>query len=300
MATPKIVQRQLEEAEALQQSLQPTAANADQAPEPPAEPPAPAAPPSDTSWEHRFKTLQGMYNADTGQLRAQNKLFEADLGQMREQVRALQQVATAPKPAEAQVDPRDVESFGAELIEMVQKYATQAYGAMRDEFGSLATKLDARVAELEGTVTGVSKQAAQSAEEQFYATLDKLVPDWRQINDDQRFLEWLGQVDPVYGVPRQVGLNAAHQALKADHAARVFTAFKGMLPTKPTQAALVSPRGSAGAEAPSTQEAKPRLARKFIETFFNDQARGRYRGREAEAERIEADINLAVAEGRVM
>jgi hypothetical protein len=36
-----------------------------------------------------------------------------------------------------------------------------------------------------------------------------------------------------------------------------------------------------------------------MDTFYKDVARGEYRGRKADAERIEADIDRALAEGRV-
>jgi hypothetical protein len=42
------------------------------------------------------------------------------------------------------------------------------------------------------------------------------------------------------------------------------------------------------------------MSQKAVQTFYNDLAKGRYRGREAEAERIENEINQAAAEGRIV
>jgi hypothetical protein len=47
------------------------------------------------------------------------------------------------------------------------------------------------------------------------------------------------------------------------------------------------------------QASKVLLTEKQITDFYNDVARGRYRGREAEQQRIETEINNAISEGRV-
>jgi outer membrane murein-binding lipoprotein Lpp len=304
MATPQIVQRQLDAAELIQQQLAAPAEQVPQetVPEVVEAPPAPPTPPSE-NWEHKFRTLQGKYNAEIPELRAQNRTYESQLGQLTQQVNALTEVAktAAAKPQErAQVDPKDVESFGADLIEMVQRYAEQSYGAIKNEFGSFASKLDARVAELEGRVQGVTQRTAATLEEQFYTTLAKLVPDWQAVNQDQKFLDWLAEVDPIYGVPRQMGLNQAHKSLSADHAAKVFQTYKSSIPAKPALSAQVAPRSSAATQTPAPQGARAPITKKQIHDFYLAQAQGRYKGREAEAQRLENDINSAVAEGRVV
>lgn len=318
MATPKIVQRQLEAAEALAQSMQqpaqPVVTDASQLlTQTPAEsaaqelPPTPAPAPAPTTptdnWEQKFRTMQGMYNAEVPQLRTQVKTYESEMTALKEQVRALT-VAVQSKPTEqqAQPDPRDVESFGADMIEMVQRYATKTYEAMRAEFASFADQLDRRLKAVEETVTGVSKKADTTMEAQFYATLNRLVPDWEQINKDATFLAWLGEADPVYRVPRQAALDAAHQRGDVEGVAAVFNTFKASRPSKPSAAlaSQVSPGTSGGAAAPTAPGAKPMIAQKFVQQFFSDQAKGRYRGREEEAARIEAEINQAAAEGRIV
>lgn len=302
MATPQIVQRQLDAAESLQQSmLAPAETPQETASEVVEAPPAPAPAPSD-NWEHKFKTLQGKYNSEIPELRAQNRTYESQLGQLTQQVNALTEAAKAStaKPAEkTRADPQDIESFGADMIDMVQRYAAQSFGAIKDEFGSFAAKLDARVADLEGRVQGVTQRTAATLEEQFYATLTKLVPDWQAVNQDQKFLDWLAEVDPVYEVPRQLGLNQAHKALNATHAAKVFQTYKATLPTKPALSAQVAPRSSTAAQMQAPQGPRQAITKKQIHDFFLSKAQGRFLGREAEAQRIESDINLAVAENRV-
>lgn len=325
MATPRIVERQLAKAEALaqaqadQQAQQPQATVVTDAsqlidqPAPPAEPPAPApaaTPPTPSvDWEQRFKTLQGMYNAEVPQLRAREKVHEGEMNLLKEQVKTLMgaaqqaQQAAPSQPTSKPVDPRDVESFGADMIEMVQRYAQQTYQSIRDEFGAHATKIDDRLKELEKVITGVSTKTDTTLETQFYATLKQLVPDWREINASEDWLAWLTEVDPVYGVPRQAALDSAQQRGNVEHVAAVFNMFKSTRPAKPSAAlaAQVSPAGTgSGSAAPPAQAAPQMISQKFIQNFYADQLRGKYKGREAEANRIDALINQAAAEGRIV
>lgn len=313
MATPKIVERQLAEADALQQALiQATpgpdatiVTSASQLQEPPAQPtpvapPATPAPPAQPSvdWERKFKTMQGMYNTDVPALKAQNLTMQSDVTALKEQVRVLTQAAQqATKPAERPpVDPKDIESFGADLIDMVQRQAQNAHKALRDEFSS-------RIAALEQAVNGVSQKAATSAENQFYATLRSLVPDWQQINTDERWLQWLSEVDPTFGLPRQAALDHAHQTGDPGRVAALFSQFKAALtpPKKESLESQVTPVGTGSAEPPAqAPAARPRISEKFVRQFYRDVAQNRYVGREAEAQRIEQEINLAAAEGRIV
>lgn len=316
MALPKTVERQLAQAEALQQSMQDAAAqpptdvldNASQlpqaAPAPAAEvqpaPPAPPAPPPEhtVNWEQKFKTIQGMYNAEIPRLQAQNRTYESDLTSLKEQVRVLTtaaQQATKPKDTQA-VDPKDIEAFGADLIDMVRRQAAASHASLRDEFAQ-------RISALEESVNGVSQKAAASQESQFYATLRSMVPDWQQINVDERWLAWLSEEDPTFGLPRQAALDRAHHTGDAGRVAALFTQFKNSLP-KPRQESLdnqVAPTGSGNpAPTPPVEAPRQRISQKFVQSFYRDVAQNKYHGREAEAARIENEINLAAAEGRII
>lgn len=315
MAIPNTVQRQLEAAEKLalnaatQATAQPalltdpsqmpaTPAPAAAPAEPPAPAPAPAAPAE--NYEHKFRTLQGMYSTEVPALRAANKTMESQVIALTEQVRALTQAMAKPStPPEA--DPRDTQQFGEDMVEMVRKYAQQAYTAIQAEFGEHARKLDGRVAELEAKLSGVTKKTEQSLEASFYTVLNDQVPDWQQINVSERWLRWLDTVDPVYGAARQVALDAAHERLDAKRVVAIFKQFLSETKSAgPSLESQVQPAPGGAAAAPSAPAQKPMLSSKFITTFFNDVAKGKYRGREQEAARLEAEIDLAAAEGRIV
>ncbi len=312
---PKAIQREVDQAEAAQAALAQQAqqsaetvvsdpsqlASANDSPGAQEQHIAPAPPPAVEDWQQKYRSLQGMFAQKTGELQAQNKAYESQMTQMQRQLDALAQSRKQEEVKEkTAADPSDVENFGADLVGMVQRYAERVFRAMSEQFSSQAAALDSRVSALEQQVRGVSTRTEATIEQQFYATLGALVPEWERVNQDPRWLSWLGETDPVYGATRQVALDAAHQAYDAQRVANVFRAFTSTLPTKASNslANQVAPNGAAAA-APSGPAAKQILSAKFVEKFYNDMAKGKYNGREAEAQRIEAEINQAAGEGRI-
>lgn len=258
----------------------------------PQQAPAPAAPTAQVddsvrqeyeALKQKYKTLQGIYNADSVAMRQQL----SDLAGQVQSLTSARQVES--QPAAVSVDPKDIESFGEEMMSMVQRYVT---GAVK--------VLESRIAQLETTVNGVAAKATQTQEKQFYDLLTKLVPNWRAVNTEDRWLEWLGVEDDVYGVPRQAALDNAFKAGDAQRVANVFTAYLASQP-KPASNGLagqVAPSGAGNPVAP-TAVAKPIISQKAINDFFRDVALDKYVGREQEAAAIEHEINVAVAENRV-
>jgi uncharacterized protein YukE len=278
--------------EAQQQVLEPTASSEPQA--------QPTQPQSDV-WEHKYKTLQGLFNREVPTLQHQVKDLRT---QLETAVARLNEAADAKakpsEPAAPVADPKDVENFGSDLVEMVQRIAERMFGRAVSEFQGQAARFEQRLAQLEQALQGTHETVAQTAEQSFFDRLTKMVPDWEQINANDAFLAWLAEVDPVYGHPRQAALNASQQSMNADRAAAVFKAFAATQPAAPKPNAVtkqVSPK--AAATAAPTSQTKPMLTQQQVVDYYNAKRRGEYRGQEAEVQRIEAMINLAIAEGRV-
>lgn len=322
---PRSIAQQVEAADEIQRQMQTqTAANpldALIAPEPaptptpapapvaapaPVEPtPQPASAPQPDNWEHKFKTLQGMFRVEV------NNQVAANLEQSRQReetlLRSVQQLEQrmgelqTAKPNVA-MDPKDVEAFGLEMIEMVRRQASQEIASVVQ---TALAEINTRLGNLERQAQGLGKSVAMTAEQTFYSDLARMVPDWKQLNTDSGFLDWLGQVDPVYQEPRQTALDRAVQMFSADRAAAVFSAFKATKAPTPSQQAnqrelesQVAPSRSASSPAPA-ETAKPMVSQTDIVKFYDDMRRGVYAGREDYAARIEAGINQAIAEGRV-
>ena len=297
MNLPKRVQTALDAADAAEaafiqqraEHLAPASQNAAQVqapvePAPVVVPPVVQAPPAPgKDFEHQYRVLQGMYEADVTALKRQMKT-------MSDTLEAVQAKPAAPAPTPSYVE-KDIETFGADIIAMVQRYAE----------GQQA-QVNARLDALEGRVQGVSQQNAVTAEQRFFEKLSSLCPTWQAVNADPRWLAWLGQVDPVYGEPRQAALDFAQKQGNVDRVANVFNAFIASVPATPVaDGSLVSELApvSAGSPPPTPQALKPILTQKSITDFYRDVSQGKFKGMDAEEARIEAVINEAVAEGRV-
>ena len=319
MATlPRAVQQQIEAAEAILAGssrtvdqpaqtaqepaaepavqVEPTAAQADPAPQPSTPPPA------DDVWERKYKTLQGLFNTEVPKLQSQNKDLAAKL---QDAIARMDKLATQQEAKQETVkpaaDPKDVENFGSDLVEMVQRQTQHVLGSVAQRLDGVVASFEARLAQVEQALKGTTQTVAVTAEEMFFNKLGTIVPDWEQINANDAFLAWLNDVDPVYGQTRQAALSSAQQNLDVARVAAVFNAFKGTF-AKPTKAAQslekqVSPKGAAS--APPAQTEKPILKSRDIEQFYKEVALGKYRGREQEASQLEQIINDAIADGRV-
>lgn len=314
MATlPRSIQAQVEAANALmaQPHEQPVAPPETSVAEPPAadvqsnEPPvqesvqAPAQPQADV-WESRYKSLQGIFEKEVPRLQGQVKDLSGKYQQAVEQLEKLaKQAETQVTKPETGADPRDVENFGSDLVDMVRRVAQQMLGGVGTKVDSVVQGFEKRLAAVEHQLQGTSQAVAVTAEQSFYDRLAKLVPDWESVNQEQPFLTWLGEVDPVYGQPRQGALNQARDALNADRAAAVFNAYKSLKPKAPAKTPLdkqVSPRVVASS-APQAQVAKTTLTEAQIVQYYAAKRRGEY----TPAQVVEFDqmINDAIAEGRV-
>ena len=319
MALPRALQEQLDQANATLEAMnkppepapaaepaaEPVAQVAD--PEPTPEP-APAAPepqapvePAQSQqqpdvWEHKYKTLQGLFNREVPTLQNKVKDLEAKLTQAVERLNAAADAQTATPQAPA-ANPQDVENFGQDLVDMVARVS-------RASLGDVGKVFEQRLARIEEALKGTTQQVAVTAEQSFFDRLAKAVPDWEAVNINQGFLVWLNEIDPILGQPRQAALDAAQQSLNADRAIAVFNAYKATLPqpTAPKASSpvdkQVSPKGSAATPAP--QQNTPKIwTQQEVVNFYAAKRQGEFRGREAEAQALEAQINQAMAEGRI-
>jgi hypothetical protein len=324
MALPKQVQAQLDAANrVLEQANNPTSAPPEAAPPDPAQPPqaaanepqatpeppesaAPAVTPprqDEETWEARYKALKGMYNKQVPELQQQVTQLTSRL---EEAIKRLDQasVQQPQQPPAPTADPQDVEAFGEDLVNMVKRTAERMFGGAAKTIEASVNQLNDRLAQIEKRLQGTTETVEMTAEQTFFDRLTKLIPNWVEINDDERFKAWCIEIDPMYGLPRQRALNAAQQAFDADRAAAVFRAYIGTQPATPKPTAppvdtQVSPRAAASAPPSTPPSAKPVIASRDVDIFYRDVAQGKYRGREQEQQRIEALINDALAEGRI-
>lgn len=314
MAIPEQVRKQMEVVEQHYKpgEGQPDAADATPveqgaAPEsvtPPAEPAAQGADKAEyEALKQRYRTLQGMYNAEVPKLQTQNRELAARVTQM-EQLLATAAAPATQKQAAPVVTQADIDEYGESLDVMRRVYQEQN-AALMDEIASMRSTIQQLQSNVVPEVQRVAQKQAESVEQQFWADLERQVPHWKTVNNDPAFHEWLLQTDPLTGVQRQVFLEDAQRSADAGRVANVFNIWMSQTkPAKPNGAASelqkqVAP-GRSRATVPTQQSVGKEFTRAEVRAFYSDVAKGVYAGREDERAAVERDIFSAQAEGRII
>lgn len=262
----------------------------------------------DQSWEHRYKSMKGRYDRAEQQIRA-----------MSEQITSLQNViatmqverpvveAGSELQAERLITPEEEKDYGQDFLTVVGKKA-------KEELLPIVKQYEKKISELEARLQGVNGYVAQDAKSRMESMLDDRVPNWREVNYDPNFISWLKLPDPYSGVIRHELLKAAYSR---NDAPRVLAFFNGFLaeeavvdpvnretsrsqaPAKPSLEKFAAPGRAKTAAASGAPAEKPIFTRAEIAKFYADSAAGRYRGKEAEKDRIEQQIFDAEREGRI-
>jgi hypothetical protein len=319
-ALPKAVQEQLDAANALQESLA-APLEAPQAPiqeptvvTPPAEPSVtqaatPATEPAKDAdyWRRRFEIIEGKYRAEVPNLHQTVRQQEAQLQQLTGRLDQLSRTPAPETKPQPLVTAQDEEKFGADLIDAMRRVVREE---SRTGLQALSQRLEAVEALARSTapkadrVAAVEQELVQTREQRFFADLMREVPDVQAVNADERFLKWLTVLDPITGLTRQDALSTAERRLDADHAARIFKAFKAELaaepPSQQQQAKAELERQVAPSKSARTTVTPPAPARYTVAQYqyWFDQRRQNDTPK-AELEANRAELDRAVAENRI-
>jgi hypothetical protein len=263
----------------------------------------------DQSWEHRYKSMKGRFDRSQSQIQ-----------QLSEQIQSLQSVIsnletsqTRTNPSENLVQerfitPEEENDYGAEFLSVVGKKA-------KEELMPIVRQYEAKMANLEQQLKGVGGIVQQDARQKMITTLTERIPDWEVLNKDKNFIDWLQLPDIYSGANRHKLLMEAYER---NDTPRVAAFFQGFLAeeaaTRPANADIEVPQGaiapkvdpmtlaapgrakSAAAAAPAE---KPFFTSAQITRFYADVNSGKFRGREADKAKLEAQIFDAQREGRI-
>lgn len=261
----------------------------------------------------KYRTLQGMYNAEVPRLHSQNKELNARVAQLEQLLATMSaQPTQAPQVTQQQkqklVTQEDIAEYG-ESIDVMRRVYQEEVSDLHGEIAQLKGIIQQLQTNVVPQVQAVAKRQAVSAEEKFWNDLSADVPNWQAVNNNQEFHNWLLQVDPLTGITRQTYLESAQQELDARRVANFFRTWLELngqaavaQPNRKASASelekQVAPGRSRSAPAPASDKGRT-YSPEDIRNFFNDVRAGKYKGRDAERDRIERDIFAAQREGRI-
>lgn len=262
--------------------------------------------------EQKYRTLQGMHNADTTRLRTELSAATNAIYNLEQRIAEAERVKTSSEPAKY-VTAQDEEEYG-ETLEMVRRAsreeAENIFRKSEDAYLNRIANLEAEITRMRTTVEPVvqdlSTSQANQAIADFWNSISTNVPNWRTVNDNQEFKAWLLEEDAITGATRQQFLAQAQSELNAARVVRIFkewerTAAGGQTPApRNDQTQLekfVAPGNSRS--APPGDKPKKQWTREEIATFYKDSMLGKYNHRPDQKKKIEDDIFAAQAEGRI-
>lgn len=261
MTRPAAVQRQIKEAQRLQEALR---ANPNQIPEgaevakpdpnvlhqtpadvPPAAPAdaakpnsgttekpsseAPAAAPEaqpaadDPKWESRYKALQGKYNKEVPELVNSVRALRATVEQ---QNTVLTQLRTQPQQAQEAPAPAAKSSItDDERREFGDDLIDVMGRRAREAVAPDIEKMRRDQEEIKQHLVNAAAREAAQARNAVWQALDANIPEWRGVNDSDAFLAWLEGRDIFSGGSRRNALTAAFNANEAERVVGIFQAF---------------------------------------------------------------------------
>jgi hypothetical protein len=236
-----------------------------------------------TDWKQKYQTLDGKYRAEVPRLSAeivQWRDYAAGLskrvGELEEAVKV---AASQPKPKDDGVETdRDFQELALEnpnFAKVIQN--------IKDDYEAKLSILRREKETLESGVTADIKSVKEdlqlSKQERFDLAMRNFgVPDWREVDYDPAFKEWLNTTVPYTNATKLELLVAAAKNLDAKTASQFFLDFKASQ-TPVEEAEVVGnttdkltkfvalPRS--GGTAIPTKSAQPGLTRAQYEKFMN-------------------------------
>ncbi len=328
MALPKQVQAQLAELEELEKTLEAQKkpklvkdeevkpdeeqldTEAEVTEEPVAATPEPEeAESADTSptdvadeFEQKYKTLRGKYDAEVPRLHQQVRDLNGKLDELAKSMEAKPEPPTKSKEKVSYVTDADRAEFGEELIDVQRRVAqevSQEYTERMEQQDAVIQKLQEQLAKTGNDVGEMS----------FTQRLHSVVPDFAEIDNDERWVAWLNEHDPMLRGPRRDQAAAAFQAGDAEAVLHYVNLFKESIsepetaPRQQRQTELekqVAPNRSANSVRTQSANQNSKIySPKEVDNAWTKVRALNTKGKYADAEKLEAELTAAYMEGRV-
>ena len=312
MAIPRQVQKQLKEVEALEKALQaqidPSGAEDSDKKEEKATKVKPdteilepteaelvtesvKVKPADTSptgveddFKQKYNTLRGKYDAEVPRLHQQVKQLSDELGSIRKEITAKKDEPTKPKEKVSLVTDADREEFGEDLLNVQRKVAQE----VSQEYEGRFERQEKIIQDLQDKVAGT---------------------DIAQVDNDERWVAWLNEHDPMLRAPRRVQAQTAFDSGDAEAIADYIKLWKSTLTETANESEKpirqiefekqVAPNRSAtSVKTPTNQSGKYYSARDMDSAWVKVRTLNT-RGKYDDAAKLEAELTAAYMENRV-
>jgi len=276
--------------------------------EPVAEEPAPVAPALDLQGQlererQLRRTLEGRLKSQLGPANENVRLLRQELAELRESIEQNEKIDKLPG-AERLLSEDERKELGEDVLSLNSRMIDGKLEELLE--GDGIQKIVAAVLQKSNQANQEAAPVGQS--DDFWPLVDQYCPGARALNQSGD-PAWLGFLDRFDAITGRRNRDVAEAAMEADDPITLADVFAGFMrsngmvhentaiarPTaKPESGGRELPLVSApaaGAVAPWTQAE--------INAFYTDVSKGKFKGRQAEFDKLEAEIMAAAAAGKV-
>lgn len=253
--------------------------------------------PQTEDWEKRYKNLRASRDDKSYKTKSQLAAALETINTLQLRINKMEEAKPTVDPLEGVFTAEDTDQLGEATVDVMKRATRKATEAAT---APLQEQLDRERKLREGQTQKDAQNARQDVYNLFLNRVAKAVPDWEAINYDPGFEAFLMEPD-VDGTLRKTYFTKAEADGNSAQIIRYMLDFKaGVKVPVDKLADKVTPVGDGvGATQPKSGEVKG-VSRAYIDKFYDDLNRGRYVGRHSEAQAIEAEIDKATMEGRVV
>ena len=273
--------------------------------------------PQRTDWKQKYAVLKGKYDAEVPRLSQDLRNATDRISGLEDKLTGLATQTIIDEPATPRTDftPEEIADYGEDLLDVIGR---KARSIVDSEYLPKINSLTTELTQIKSQVGETGQKVGKFETNEVFAQLDATVKDWRAINVDPEFHEWLDQVDPYSGQTRKDLMLKAFNRKNAHQVSAFFNGYAQENVAVVPPSAGPQPSGQGGTQgstlnlgdyiAPGTPKSggdvsAPKEKRIWtnaeIGQFYSSVQKGHYKNRADDKVRIEADIVAATREGRI-
>ena len=250
--------------------------------------------PRRNDWKKRYKSLRSHHDTLVYELRKEISDLKSSLVEVTKKNHELfkQMETISSKEDDASLLTEDErELLGEETLSALKKLTSKSVDPLRkqlEEERALRLKMQEDEA----------KRLKSSTQKAFVERFSKLVPDYITIDKDPKFLEFMQDIDVASGYDRTTLFKRAVQNGDVVRAAGFYQEYLQKTKKVDPLAHKITPTGKQSSVVKEPQK-KEIISYAYINQFYDDVVRGKYKGKASLEREIEAKIDKAIVEGRV-
>jgi hypothetical protein len=254
------------------------------------------------SFKQKYATLRGKYDAEVPRLHQQVKELTDQMNAIREEAQAAKKAeAEKPKEKVSYVTDADREEYGDDLIDFQRRVAKEVSQDYEERFEQQSRVIQ----DLQSKISNTDNQVGEVG---FTQKLNALVPGFDQLDNDERWVAWLNEIDPMTRGPRRDQAQAAFNSGDAEAVAHYVGLFRGSVEPvangkSDRQTELekqVTPSRSASTVASKSSNNSSKVySEKELDRGWTKIRDLNSQGKYDDAEKLEAELTVAYMEGRV-